>query len=388
MITNTGKGIIAKYMIGQASAYASYIAVGCGPKPKLTGSGVVDYSEKTSLEFEMFRVPIISRGYIVEEGDSKIVFTAELPTQERYEITEVGIFSAASNQNAGSSDSRNIYSFSDTENWEYHTSTESKEIPTITGPLDGSNNDNIIIGEYDINSTGTPVDCPVIQTNADNRIFTNANRVERYERSRFLNNTILMRGNVSNLELDVDDFLVPGTGSDHIHLGGISADFNKNAPTDELRLAFSLVNKDGESSAVPDSVRILVDFASSDTNTPDQYARFEVNIDHTPSDPIYDFTTNRYFVVNKQLQELHKSGSFTWNSVDIVKIYATVLDGTTPSEDYYVALDAVRLENITTTNPLYGLTGYSVVKTDDQLPIVKSPNTSSYIEFRFGLGVQ
>ena len=30
MITNSGKSIIAKYLIGQAPAYASYIAVGCG----------------------------------------------------------------------------------------------------------------------------------------------------------------------------------------------------------------------------------------------------------------------------------------------------------------------------------------------------------------------
>jgi hypothetical protein len=388
VITNTGKGIIAKYMIGQTSAYASYIAVGCGAQPKLTGSTPVDYSSQSSLGFEMFRVPIISRGYIVEDGQSKIVFTAELPTQERYEITEVGIFSAAANQNAGSSDSRNIYSFSDTENWEYHSSTESVQIPTITNPLDGDNNDNIIIGEYDINLTGTLVDCPVIQTNADNRIFTNTNRVERYERSRFLNNMILMRGNVSNLELDVNNFLVPGTGSEHIHLGGVNTEFSKNAPTDELRLAFSLVSKDGESIDIPDSIRIMVDFASSDVSSPDQYARFEVNLSHSSGDPLYDFTENRYFVATNQIQQLHKSSGFTWNGVDIVKIYTTVLVAGVPSEDYYIALDAMRLENVTTTNPVYGLTGYSVIKTDDKLPIVKSPNTSNYIEFRFGLGVE
>lgn len=388
MITNVGKGIIAKYMIGQAPAYASYIAVGCGAKPKLTGSGAVDYSTKKALDFEMFRVPIISRGYIVEDNVSKIVFTAELPTQERYEITEVGIFSAAANQNAGSYDSRTVYSFSDLENWEYHSNTEAVQIPTITGPLDGENNDNIIIGEYDINSTGTPVDCPVIQTNADNRIFTNSSRIERYERSRFLNNTVLMRGDVANLTIGLDNFFVIESGSNHIHLSGFPSDFNKNAPTDELRFAFSLVNKDGQSLDVPNSVRILIDFSSSDINTPDQYARFELNIDHTPADPIYDFSLNRYFVINKQLQQLHKSSGFTWNSVDIVKIYATVIVDGLPSADYYVAFDALRLENITTINPLYGLTGYSVVKTDDQLPVIKAPNTNNYIEFKFGLGVE
>jgi hypothetical protein len=48
----------------------------------------------------------------------------------------------------------------------------------------------------------------------------------------------------------------------------------------------------------------------------------------------------------------------------------------------------MRLENLTTTNPLYGLTGYSVLKTDGALPIVKASNTSNYIEFRIAIGVE
>jgi hypothetical protein len=162
MITNTGKNILAKYLVGQAPAYASYIAIGCGPKPVLSlscdikktsilnnvatittsenienphgfsvGQKVIvsnslksniddiylgyhtilsvpspitftyaltsldlteeilspmataslDFSDKTSLDFEMFRVPITSKGYVTENGQSKIVFTAELPTE-------------------------------------------------------------------------------------------------------------------------------------------------------------------------------------------------------------------------------------------------------------------------------------------------------------------
>jgi hypothetical protein len=47
----------------------------------------------------------------------------------------------------------------------------------------------------------------------------------------------------------------------------------------------------------------------------------------------------------------------------------------------------MRLENISTVNPLYGLTGYSVIQNVDASTIVKSPNTSNYIEFRFSVGV-
>jgi hypothetical protein len=94
MITNTGKSILGKYLIGQVPGYAAYMALGCGAKPTTTFS---DYSTKESLDFEMFRVPITSRGFVTENGVSQVVLTAELPTEERYEITEVGIFSASSN---------------------------------------------------------------------------------------------------------------------------------------------------------------------------------------------------------------------------------------------------------------------------------------------------
>ena len=97
-------------------------------------------------------------------------------------------------------------------------------------------------------------------------------------------------------------------------------------------------------------------------------------------------------MVKKQLQELYTTQNFTWEAVTVVKIYACVIDtgisgGPLPSSDYYIALDALRLENIATTNPLYGLTGYSVIKNDTSATIIKSPNTSNYIEFRFSIGV-
>ncbi len=87
MITNTGKNIIGKYLLGQAPAYASFIAVGCGAKPLATVDAFGDYTAKENLDLEMFRVPISSRGFVNEGGISKIVLTAELPTEERYEIT-------------------------------------------------------------------------------------------------------------------------------------------------------------------------------------------------------------------------------------------------------------------------------------------------------------
>ena len=384
MITNKGKSIIGKYMLGQAPAYASYLAVGCGPTPLQTEDVADNFATKENLDFEMFRVPISSRGFVNENGIDKIVLTAELPTEERYEITEVGLYSAGSNPSAGAQDSKTVFAFTQGENWEYHTASSSIAIPVISVPLD-ANDDDII------NATGTANG--VFQTNADNSIFYNTDRVDRYERPRFLNNTILMQGDDSDLSIGgggsggVDHFVVDS--GNHIHLTSPNVDFSQNSPLDELRFAFSLVNRDGTSAANPDTVRILIDFAATDSNNPTTYARFEINIEDGVDG--YDFATNRYFVVSKQLQELYKSQNFTWNAVTVVKIYVSIFDSGSgiyfPTSDYYIALDALRLENVATVNPLYGLTGYSVIKNDNATAIIKSPNTNNYVEFRFSIGV-
>jgi hypothetical protein len=448
MITNTGKSILGKYLLGQAPAYASYLAVGCGKTPLGSGDLQGDYSSQTSLDFEMFRVPISSRGFINESGINKIVFTAELPTEERYEISEVGIYSAGFNPSAGQYDSKTIFAFAENDNWNRHTSGAVSAIETISSPLDDPEDDNIIA-----------TNLAVFKTNADNSIFYKSSRAERYERCRFLNNIIAIRGNESNLT-KTDGHFVVGNGSNHIHLAGVDIDLSENSPIDELRLAFSLISKDGDSASVPDTVRILVDFASTDAGS-GEYARFEAELVNGTDPGEYDFTTNRYFVISKQLQELYTSANFTWDAVTVVKIYASVLSeklidqksltsnvatirttsshgfsvgdivtitgvdstfngqytitatptsttfrysktysGTIATTDvtpsgtvsleslnYYIALDAMRLENIATVNPLYGLVGYSVIQTTDAETIVKSPNTSNYIEFRFSIGV-
>ena len=382
MITDTGKSIIGKYLLGQAPAYASYIAVGCGAQPLETADPYGDYSEKQNLDFEMFRVPISSRGFVNDGATEKLVLTAELPTEERYEITEIGLYSAGSNPSAGAYDSKTVFAFTQGENWQYHTAVAATSIPTITEPLDDPLDDNVI-------ATADPV----FQTNADNSIFYKSPRPERYERARFLNNIILIQGNDSDLTVDATTGSSAGhfviePGSNHIHLTGADVNFSRNSPIDELRLAFSIISKDGDSSAVPDTVRILVDFASTDSETPDEFARFEIELDNgSGTGAVYDFATNRYYVATTQLQELYQTQGFTWNAVTVVKIYACAIVSDVPSDDYYIALDALRLENIATTNPLYGLTGYSVVKNTDAETIIKSPNTSNYIEFRFSVGV-
>lgn len=374
MITNTGKNIIGKYLLGQAPAYASYIAIGCGPQPLSTGDAYGDYSAKENLDFEMFRVPISSRGFVTESSVTKLVLTAELPTEERYEISEIGIYSAGTNPSAGAYDSKTIFAFTNNEGWQYYSGTSAVAINSISVPLDDPNDDNVIA-----------TTSAVFQTNSDNAIFFKAGRDEIYERCRFFNNIILMRGNSSTLNAATTSGagLDVAGGSTYIGLTGIgtAVDFTKNSATDELRFAFSVINKDGDAGADPNQVKILVEFSAPDN----QFARFIVNATNGAGG--FDFSQNRYYVVKKQLQELTKSNAFTWDAVNIVRIYSSVLVGGAISSNHYVALDAIRLENISTTNPLYGLTGYTVVKNTDAETVIKSPNTNNYVEFRFSIGV-
>jgi hypothetical protein len=334
----------------------------------------------------MFRVPISSRGFVNENGINKIVLTAELPTEERYEISEVGLYSAGSNPSAGVYDSKTIFAFTSTENWQYSTSVSTTAIDSFSAPLDDPDDDNIIA-----------VADPVFQTNADNSIFFKTSRALRYERCRFLNNIICIQGDTSEITISEDsgptlDHFVIENGSNHIRLTGASIDLSRNSPTDQLRLAFSLISKNGGSALIPETVRVLVEFSSTDGS---EYARFEAEVNHGTSGAsgnIEDFETNRYFVVSKELQDLYSTSNFSWDAVTIVKIYACVLSEDsgptpTPSSNYYIALDALRLENIATVNPLYGLTGYSIVKNDNAETVIKSPNTSNYVEFRFSIGV-
>lgn len=394
MITDMGQSILAKYLVGQAPAYASYIAIGCGATPV---SSSYTFSEeemdvmraKQSLDFEMFRIPVTSRGYVTENGVSKIVFTGELPTLERYNITEVGIWSAGSNPSANFNDSRSIFLFNKDEQWQHNNdNNEPLQLFAIETKLDVGGN---------ITTTRK-----AFITNSDNPTFSdddNIDRPKRYEGARFLSSLIALRGDLSPIVVDpLTDKLTLDSDQypEHLVLTGATVDFDKSSPKDELRLAFSVINKDYNRDVEPYDVKIILEFADSDVHNDGEYARFETTISSEISpgvaNPEVDFANQRYFVSVKKFEELTKSSGFTWKAVNVVKVYAKVTEKNqqeqvVTSDKFYVCLDALRLENTQNQNPIYGLTGYSVVKNLNSQPITKIANSSNHIEFRFGLGV-
>jgi hypothetical protein len=391
MITNTGKNIVAKYLIGQAPSYASYMAFGSGPKPKdelanFTSLEYNAFAEKECLDFEMFRTPITSRGYITEYVGgvpvSKVVLTAEVPPEQRYQITEVGLYSARSNPSASGRDSRIVYTFTEAEDWQFHGEGQSSSLGSvITEPL-GTTADVV---KTDLRANSAFV------VSSDNVIFSSPSRQARYEGGRYLNNIVMVPGNMSWLQRDPytnammikpKDITYNGT---HIHNSGITINLDKNSSEDLIKTAFTVINKNGADVKVPTKVWILVEFSSSDSANPSSYARLAIEVTDAT------LTSNRYVVDTQQIGDLEKSENFSWSDVNIVKIYATAFEtiegSDLPSSNFYIGLDALRIENVTSNNPLYGLTGYSVIQSQGADPLVKEPNSSNLVEFRFGLDV-
>jgi len=157
--------------------------------------------------------------------------------------------------------------------------------------------------------------------------------------------------------------------------------------SDKIKIAFSLVNKTANTTLSaeydePDSVKIIIDFI----NTSTKKARLICNV-LKDGDGV-DFKSNRYYVIDKTLGDAVQDADFSWADVTSIKIWSCVVDDSALSSDYYVALDAIRFDNVTTQNPLYGLVAYTTVKNSAEQPILKSPNTNNYIEFRMAFGVE
>lgn len=389
MITNTGKNILSKFLINQAPSYASYIAFGCGAKALSPSESFSDYSEKKYLDFEMFRSPIISRGFIttkqldangnvvLDENNnpvttSEIVFTAELPSQEQYEITEMGLWSAGSNPFAGVNDSRILFNFSETETWQFYNASTSSIQSIISIPSEEDSDfysDNNIITTY-----------KSFRMNADHPIFQNSQRIDRQEKNRFLNSMLLIDTSTSNIVGNTEETIQLGTGTNsYLLLQGASVNLDSNSPNDVIKVAFSVVNKLSQSPN-PDNVRIIIQFVSGKNNGQiTDYATFSIFANN--------FSQGRYIVETKSLNEIVKTGNFAWSEVTEIRIYASAQVDEQISDGYLVGIDAIRLENVTAINPIYGMTAYTVIKTDDGNPMIKEANSTNLAEFRFSLDV-
>lgn len=457
MITNNGKEIISKYLLGQVPAYATHMSIGCGAKPLDTLDPLPNsiYS-KERMDFEMARVPISSKGFVddsdtfsllykeissnyaqltttvahnISAGETiivngvdttfdgqyvvydipstttfryyliaedvaedtpatgsvivsrtKISFTAELPTENRYDITEIGIWSAANNSLTGQYDSRTIFNFTDL--WQLHEiSISDPPLLTLGSPTITDIPDNADTSTAFYASTSDP-------------IFQVNTRKIRGEGPRNLNRTLLIRGDLSEITGDIDGEW-QATGK-HVHLNDINFDISKNNVSDIMKLAFSVIDRSAAAHTNIDNVKIFMEFYRNES-TENGFAKIQI---YVPGTNYLD--DNNYYVASTTVSQnidpdnptassslpyikFYTANDFVSSAIRVCRIFVEITTSGSPSTDHYISFDGFRIDN-TTENPLYKMSGYSIVK-NNGVPINKSENTNNYIDFRFGIQV-
>ena len=384
MITNDGKQIIAKFLLGQAPDFATHIVAGCGefplfPSQTLSASTQNAMKLKKTLTFEAFRVPIIARGIIRENGQDKIVIKAETPTEQRFLLSEIGFLSAPNNVLASNFDSKTLSTFVSTEPWTLQTSASSFTISS----LDGS---SLYDTNFNITTTSKAF---FASSNSD--LFNNATRKARWEPLRFYNNGLAISASSSYIN---PSFEIGSSASATYWLQNstFAANLSKNLPTDQVKIAISLVSTLASNNTNPSKVRIILDFVNDipGLNLTAPKARLTAELSGSDFQKTVDTTTytNRYITITKTLSQFTKDDSFSWANINKIRLYACAVDGSEALlGNYYIMFDGIRFENVSTQNPLYALVGYNIIRNDSAYPVIKSANTNNFIEYRFGIGV-
>jgi len=462
-LDNAVDGSYSIATVPNTSAFTvSKVAANIATTPSTPGTATRNFINRDQMTFEMFRVPIVSRGIITENNLTKVVFTAELPNLEQYGMTEIGIYPSGSNPTASTIDSRVLFNFSDTENWEYHSDVVEKPVSYVDGAgyanaaIKISGNDNFaLINSYD-------------------PIFSTYYRMTSKEQPRFESKTLMLRGNTSAINTSPTIYSIYENSSfpenqSHIHHTNVSFSFDKNSADDLLKLAFSVITEATSATQYSEigGLNIIVQFADSETLGSSEYANMQFSLNST--DLKANNANTQYYVAQKSLSELKTTSNFQWSSVNTVKVFASAFanvgtnvsasiltsnvatittstvhdllvgdkiainnrpgysgvyeiatvpttttftystttaniasnttDGGTVTKllgNHWIALDGLRFENISSAaaNPLYGLTGYSLLAETavssngasiTNYPIVKQRNTNNLIEFKFAV---
>jgi hypothetical protein len=385
MITTNGKNIIAKYLLNQAPEFASHIAIGVGGRAIATSDTETTFSENAeSLEFEVARVPILSKGLLRENGQEKIVFKAELPIEQRYNITEIGLYPAPKNAVAGSFDSRIISTFNNTEPWTYSNSINQSGTILYIGPAPI---DQVNVGDLEVANESWD---DFVFINSNSAIFEYSDRINRGEQPRYLNRSMMVAGDtsvVTGTSGSASLINVSSSSSYYIENNSINLNLGKNLPTDKIKLAFSVVSvaREGIEALPPSNVKIRLEFLNNSGGSSSKaYTNISLQAEDFGAFP----DEMRYQVVTKDLSDFTTTENFSWSSITGVRIYTCIHnDENLETAEHYVLYDGIRFENTSSYNPLYSLVAAEYMKTLDENPVLKKENSISYIEYRFGIGV-
>lgn len=383
MITTSGKKIIAKFLLGQAPAFATHIAAGIGADvlyPTQSASAY-PYSSQQALEFEAFRVPITSRGFVKESGVEKIVFKGEMPSTYHYHISEIGFYSDGANSLAGSYDSKTLATFAPVESWTLFSGTSASTIASVTDESAVSDASGNVIWPGD----------PAIFMPTDGSVFYVSNRRLRNEGPRLQNKCLYFDSGVGFVGTDFST----ASAAYAVQTTKLSVNLSQNLPSDEVRLAFSLMSNLYGGETNPNRTRIVLDLVNNISGLDNESPKARATVEYLEADWVLTGTgqvsdpTCRYKVAKFPLSSFTQDDGFSWANINLVRIYACTVDGSNALDTNYAFLfDGLRFENLTTENPLYALCGYDVVQATSGIPLEKEENTNNYIEYRFGVDVE
>lgn len=377
MITNKGKGLIARALSGQTPSPFSYIAMGVGAQPTTVQAEPESFKTKTMLDFEAIRVPVSGASLVFEGGQTKVALTATLPSAQRYEFSEIGIFSSEFNSLLSTEPPRLLYSFSSNEGWKYHSGVSVTEVPYV-----GSVSDN----GFDINAI--PGEAKAVFLSADDALFYTANR--KNQNLRVYQDVLLVDGSMSTIDDTTWEL-----GGDHLHVTAIPVNLTKARQDDEIKIAFAVLNKTYTDIATlpAEKVRIVIVFKDSDDSS--VYAKMQISVEddqlgvagQSPEDT--DFVNNGYYVVKTAISDLITTPTFSWENVTVAQVYVQVEpDDALEADDYCVSIDAIRFDSNNDNNPTYGMAAYSVVQNSAAATEVKNAQTESQLEYKIILEVE
>jgi len=229
---------------------------------------------------------------------------------------------------------------------------------------------------------------------SDATIFDNEGRRLRQEPTRFYTNALAVSGSASRIDINPDNSFSVGSASYRVENSTLAFNLSQNLPTDQIKLAFSVISKQANNDTAPDKVRVIFDFVNNlpglDLESPK--ARLGVELLQSDFDVLNTGQSpdpqNRYKVITRTLSQFNTDDTFSWANINLIRIYACAMDSSDNLLDtYYIAFDGLRLENVSSDNPLYGLVGYNIIRSDFAYPILKAQNTNNFVEYRFGVGV-
>jgi len=336
MITNSGKKIIGKYLLGQTSEYAAYIVAGCGttaslPGQTLSAGKVNEIKEKTNLDFEMFRVPVTAKGFVKEDDIEKLVFKAEMPTEQRYEITEVALFPAGSNSLAGPYGSKTLATFTPTENWVIGSAQSSSAITTITDATFTNTGADIV-------ATGKAYFIP-----SDSTAFENTSRKDKQEPPRFYNKALMISADSSFIDSSGNTF------GNYLQNTNLAFNFSQNAPADDIRIAISVLNTLQSETTAPETTRVVLEFVNNTTTlgATSLKAKVVANISNTDLIDPETSQDNRYFIIKKNRSDFTEDTGFSWSNINLINLYACVVE----NKEANISIAAMTASTATVTVP-------------------------------------